>query len=194
MNSYRRCQIIKSDEVFVKERIMQFLYASLVPFHYRFASLLFIPVPRFSCCLDRVKNYATNFSIFFEIVPPPLDQRGRGWPPVRVDSVSIFMIWLIIIPCLLPISPVIFNRTRLERPYIHNLFFFLPLPPILLAVIIIRDYHYWNIVLWRKKIFLIFLLSRKNLTFVTYSLRGSWKFVKSFFATRLENLTLVTWS
>lgn len=49
---------------------MQFLYASLVPFHYRFASLLFIPVPRFSCCLDRVKNYATNFSIFFEIVPP----------------------------------------------------------------------------------------------------------------------------
>lgn len=128
MNSYRRCQIIKSDEVFVKERIMQFLYASLVPFHYRFASLLFIPVPRFSCCLDRVKNYATNFSIFFEIVPPSPGS-GREGLTVRVDSVSIFMIWLIIIPCLLPISPVIFNRTRLERPYIHNLFFSSPSLP-----------------------------------------------------------------
>lgn len=136
MNSYRRCQIIKSDEVFVKERIMQFLYASLVPvpLSIRVAPIhpppplspFPLPIPRFSCCFDRVKNYATNFSVFFEIAHSPSPPHGirAGWPAARVvDSVSIFMIWLIIIPCLLPISPVIFNRTRLERPYIRNLFF-----------------------------------------------------------------------
>lgn len=105
INSYRRCRIIKSAEVFVKERIIQFLYASLVPCHYRFASLPFVPVPppRSTVRLDRVKNYATNFYIFKNHrqrgVYGALNEKA-GPTGGKGDSFSIFMIWLIIIPCL----------------------------------------------------------------------------------------------
>lgn len=80
MNSYRRCQIIKSDEVFVKEQIMQFLYASLVPFHYRFASLLFMLVPR-SAVASIVLKIMRQIFVFFEA--GALNENGWS-PPLRV--------------------------------------------------------------------------------------------------------------
>ena len=44
---------------------MQFLYASLVPFHYRFASFLFMPVPPRSAVASIVLKITRQIFVFF---------------------------------------------------------------------------------------------------------------------------------
>ena len=128
--------------MFVKEQIMQFLYASLVPFHYRFASFLFMPVPPRSAVASIVLKITRQIFVFF-VELRSLEWgtgrararargrgRGRAEPsPPSVQRWFIFHIYDLVNnhPLSSPF-PAIFNGTSTSiyaaQCYFHNLLCF----------------------------------------------------------------------